>query len=54
MALVVRDCCPSGERRAARVFRTLGAQAEAIGLEVPMRDAGQHTVSVQVSQLPRV
>ena len=50
---MVRDQCPDGECRAARVFRTLGSQAEAIGLEVPMRDAGQHTVSVQVTLSPQ-
>lgn len=51
VALVVRDHCPNGERRAARVVRALGTDAEAIGIEVPMSEAGRHNVEVQVCKL---
>eukprot|EP00960_Hanusia_phi_P057935 763720-Hanusia_phi.AAC.6 len=51
VALIVRDLQPNGERRAAVVYRTLGDEAEAIGLEVPMGEAGTHLLTVQVAKV---
>ena len=42
---------PSGERRAAVVRKTLGDDADTIGLEVPMGEAGTHTISLQVAKV---
>eukprot|EP00961_Rhodomonas_salina_P225971 3055159-Rhodomonas_salina.1 len=51
VALIVRDKLPNGERRAAVVYRTLGDDAEPIGIEVPMGEAGTHELTVQIAKV---
>jgi len=51
VALIVRDKLPNGDRRAAVVYRTLGDDAEPIGMEVPMGEAGVHELTVQVAKV---
>mmetsp|Transcript_24121 Transcript_24121/g.78494 ORF Transcript_24121/g.78494 Transcript_24121/m.78494 type:complete len:570 (+) Transcript_24121:2239-3948(+) len=51
IALIVRDLQPDGVRRAAVVYRTLGDDAEAVGLEVPLGEAGAHVLTVQVAKV---
>jgi hypothetical protein len=50
LALIVRNMLPSGETRAAVVYRTLGDDAEPVGLEVPMFESGVHKLSVQIAK----
>ena len=50
IALIVRNLLPSGERRAAVVYRALGDDAEAVGLEVPMNECGLHKITVQIAK----
>lgn len=50
IALIVRNMLPSGETRAAVVYRTLGDDAEPVGLEVPMVECGVHKLSVQIGK----
>ena len=47
-SLIVRNTTPSGEKRATVTHRTLGDDAEAFGLHVPMIEPGVHTISCQV------
>ncbi len=46
----MRNVLPNGERRAAIIHRTLGDDAEAFGLEVPVSEAGVHDIIVQVAK----
>jgi hypothetical protein len=50
IALIVRNLLPSGERRAAVIYRSLGEEAEAVGLEVPMAELGIHELAVQIAK----
>lgn len=51
LALIVRDLLPDGSRRAAVVKKTFGEDADTIGLEVPMCEAGTHTLTLQVAKV---
>ena len=50
IALIVRNVLPSGDTRAAVVYRTLGDDAEPVGLEVPILECGVHKLSVQIAK----
>ena len=50
IALIVRNTIPSGEKRAAVIYRSLGDIAEPVGIEVPMHECGLHKVSVQIAK----
>jgi len=51
LALIVRDLMPDGSRRAAVVRKTFGEEADTIGLEVPMAEAGEHKLTLQVAKI---
>ena len=51
LALIVRDLLPDGTRRAAVVRKTFGDDADTIGLEVPMGEAGSHTLTLQLAKV---
>lgn len=51
LALIVRNQLPDGTARAAVVSKMLGEDADTIGLEVPMGEAGMHTLSLQVAKV---
>ena len=51
LALIVRDLMPDGSRRAAVVRKTFGEEADTIGLEVPMAEAGEHRLTLQVAKI---
>ena len=51
LALIVRDLLPDGSRRAAVARKTFGDDADTIGLEVPMAEAGVHTLTLQVAKV---
>lgn len=50
IALIIRNTIPSGEKRAAVVYRTLGDDAEPVGIEVPMEECGMHKLAVQIAK----
>jgi len=51
LALIVRDLNPDGTRRAAVVRKIFGDDADTIGLEVPMGEAGVHILTLQVAKV---
>jgi hypothetical protein len=51
LALIVRDLLPDGSRRAAVVRKTFGDDADTLGLEVPMGEAGTHTLTLQIAKV---
>ena len=51
LCLIARNILPTGERRAAVVRKVLqGSEAQTIGIEVPMGEAGEHWVEFSVAE----
>ena len=51
LCLIARNVLPSGERRAAVVRKVVhGTEAQTIGIEVPMGEAGEHMVEFSVAE----
>jgi hypothetical protein len=50
IALIIRNTIPSGEKRAAVIYRCLGDDAEPVGIEVPMEECGSHKIAVQIAK----
>lgn len=51
LCLIARNVLPSGERRAAAVRKMIhGTEAQTIGIEVPMGEAGEHWVEFSLAE----